>query len=196
MDLLQRCALAFQVLIAYEYHFIIGRKGTLREFYLTFNKADFHHMAGLHKLRDIAQIQQGKRDKIFDKILNGEITLDLIQKSGYFKEMEERLLPLMGLEKMLDNNNLIFRYNEKLQKYSLIRADYLLEGQAFNIPAFLFLGKRNNNEAEQMCRTFFRIGDKDYTEGQPQYSLLKKEKRNLASGEVIVQYDRLTPLNE
>ena len=196
MDLLQRCALAFQVLIAYEYHFIIGRKGKLREFYLTFNKADFHHMAGLHKLRDIAQIQHGKRDKIFDKILNGEITLDLIQKSGYFKEMEERLLPLMGLEKMLDNNNLIFRYNEKLQKYSLIRADYLLEGQAFNIPAFLFLGKRNNNEAEQMCRTFFRIGDKDYTEGQPQYSLLKKEKRNLASGEVIVQYDRLTPLNE
>lgn len=196
MDLLQRCALAFQVLIAYEYHFIIGRKGKLREFYLTFNKADFHHMAGLHKLRDIAQIQQGKRDKIFDKILNGEITLDLIQKSGYFKEMEERLLPLMGLEKMLDNNNLIFRYNEKLQKYSLIRADYLLEGQAFNIPAFLFLGKRNNNESEQMCRSFFRIGDKDYTEGQPQYSLLKKEKRNLASGEVIVQYDRLTPLNE
>lgn len=63
MDLLQECALAFQSLLVYEYHFLIGRKGQLKEFYLTFQKADFHHLAGLHKLKDIAQIQQGMRKK-------------------------------------------------------------------------------------------------------------------------------------
>jgi hypothetical protein len=90
---------------------------------------------------------------------------------------------------MLDGNNLIFRYNEKIQKFSLIKAEYLLEGNADDIPAFLFLGKRNDDEKEQMCRTFFRVGDKDYTIGQPQYTLLRKTKRNLRTGEVTVQYD-------
>lgn len=80
-------------MLIYEYHFIIGRKGILKEFYLTFDKAD-----------------------------------------------------------------------------------YLLEGEPNSIPVYLFLGKRNNDVKEEMCRTFFRTGNKDYTEGQPQYTLLKKEK--------------------
>ena len=93
---------------------------------------------------------------------------------------------------MLDDNKIIFRYNEKIHKFSLIKADYLLEGEANKIPVFLFLGKRNNVEKEQMCRTFFRIEDKDYTDGQPRYTLLKKEKMHLPSGKVEVQYDRLS----
>lgn len=74
----------------------------------------------------------------------------------------------------------------------MIKADYLLESDANSISAFLFIGKRNKDEKEQMCRTFFEKSGKDYTEGQPRYTLLKKEKRNLLTGEVIVQYDRMT----
>ena len=191
MDLLQECALAFQSLLVYEYHFWIGRKGQLKEFYLTFQKSDFHHLVGLHKLKDIAQIQQGMREKIFVNILVGKLTMKQLQKSIYYEQMSKRILPLIKLENMLDDNNIIFRYNEKVQKFSLIKADYLLEGRANEIPTFLFLGKRNSNELEQMCRTFFRIGDKDYTVGQPQYTLLKKEKKHLPSGIVTVQYNRL-----
>ena len=192
MDLIQQAALAFQTLLTYEYHFVIGRKGKVKDFYLTFEKSDFHHLLGLHKLRDIAQIQQGKREKIFDKIIEGNISMDLVMKSVYYEQMKERIIPLIDLEKMLDNNEMIFHYNEKVHKFSLIKADYLLEGDANKIPVFLFLGKRNEDEKLQMCRTFFNIGDKDYTEGQPRYTLLKKEKRNRITGEVIVQYDRLT----
>lgn len=193
MDKLQLCAKAFQKLLEYEYHFIIGRKGKLREFYLNFDKADFHHLSGLHKLKDIAQIQQGKRNKIFDQIISGEITQVLIEKSVYYEQMQGRIFPLTDLEKMLDDNQMIFRYNEKVHKFSLIKADYLLEGQAYEIPSFLFLGKRNDDEMEQMCRTFFRAEKKDYTQGQSQYTLLKKEKKHLPSGEITIQYDRLTP---
>ena len=156
MDKLQLCAKAFQKLLEYEYHFIIGRKGKLREFYLNFDKADFHHLSGLHKLKDIAQIQQGKRNKIFDQIISGEITQVLIEKSVYYEQMQGRIFPLTDLEKMLDDNQMIFRYNEKVHKFSLIKADYLLEGQS-------------------------------------QYTLLKKEKKHLPSGEITIQYDRLTP---
>lgn len=192
MDLIQECAYSFQILLNYEYHFWIGRKGVLREFHLTFDKSDFHHLLGLHKLKDIAQIQQGMREKIFDKILNGNISENLIKKSAYYEQMKERIVPLLGLEEMLDDNNMIFRYNERVQKFSVIKADYLLEGNANEIPAFLFLGKRNSDESEQMCRTFFRKGDIDYTMGQPQYTLLKKEKINLETGESSIKYNRLS----
>lgn len=192
MDILQECAVAFQTLLSYEYHFVIGRKGQTREFYLNFDKADFHHLAGLHKLRDIAQIQHGMREKVFSQILDGRITLSLLEKSAYYDQMSGRILPLIKLEQMLDDNQLIFRYNEKAHKFSLIKADYLLEGQANDIASFLFLGKRSDNEEKQMCRTFFRIEDKDYTQGQPQYTLLKKEKKYLPSGTITLQYDRLS----
>ena len=188
--------MSFEALLNYEYHFIIGRKGQLKEFYLSFDRSDFHHLIGLHKLRDIAQIQQGMRGKIFDKILRGEISEELIKKSSYYEQMESRIVPLTSLEEMLDGNNLIFRYNEKIQKFSLIKAEYLLEGKADSIPVFLFLGARNNDEKEQMCRTFFRVGNKDYTIGQPQYTLLRKEKKNTLTGGVVVQYDRLSSIEE
>lgn len=90
-------------------------------------------------------------------IISGKITNELIQKSAFYEQMKGRIIPLMGLEKMLDENNIVFRYNKKVQKFSLIKADYLLEGNAKEIPAFLFLGKRNNDEREQMCRTFLEL---------------------------------------
>ena len=83
MDLLQKCALVFRELLMYEYHFVIGRKGALKEFYLSFDKTDFHHLIGLHKLKDITQIQRGARDKIFEQIITGKISIELIKKSAY-----------------------------------------------------------------------------------------------------------------
>ena len=192
MDLLKKCALSFHVLLEYEYHFVIGRKGQLREFRLGFDMADFHHLAGLHKLKDIAQIQQGMRERIFEKILSGNISMDLIEKSSYYSQMSGRILPLAGLEQFLDDNQMIFRYNEQVHKFSMIKADYLLEGKANINPSYLFLGARNHDEKEQMCRTFFRIEDKDYTEGQPKYTLLKKEKIHLPTGKILVQFDKLS----
>jgi hypothetical protein len=47
MDILKNCALSFQKLIGYKYHFVIGRKEQMKEFYLSFDKADFHHLVGV-----------------------------------------------------------------------------------------------------------------------------------------------------
>ncbi len=195
MDLLKQCATAFSNILAYQYHFVNGRKGIKKEFMLTFDKADFHHLVGLHKLRDITQIQQGMRSKIFDDILNDKINMGLIMKSQFYSEMVMRIEPLIYLEDMLDNNQLVFRYNEKAHKYSLIKADYLLEGQCRDEKAFLFLGEREKGGL-QMCRTFFPKSGKDYTQGQPQYTLLKREKVRLSDGMVETQYNRLVPIEE
>lgn len=171
---------------------IAGRKGKTIEFTISFDRADFHHLAGLHKLKDNIRIQTGQREAVMLDILAGKLTLPQIQKSAFYGEMEPRLRPLSMLEQFLDSNDIIFRYNARAHAFSLIQADYLLQNDFEGNPVYLFLAKRNNDDT-QVCRTFFPKSGTDYAEGQPRYTLLRKEKRNLETGDVIVQYDRLTP---
>lgn len=189
---MQKCAQGFERLTSWQYHMIAGRKGKTIEFTISFDRADFHHLAGLHKLKDNARIQTGQREAVMLDILAGKLTLPQIQKSAFYGEMELRLRPLSMLEQFLDSNDIIFRYNAKAHAFSLIQADYLLQNDFEGNPVYLFLAKRNNDDT-QVCRTFFPKSGTDYAEGQPRYTLLRKEKRNLENGDIIVQYDRLTP---
>ena len=191
MDLLQKCASEFERLISYQYHIMIGRKGRRLEFIISFNRADFHHLAGLHKLKDNVSFQTGKREDIMRKILQGRLTLLQAKQSEFFKKMEPRLPYLSELERFLDSNEIIFRYNPKIHIFSAIEADYLLQNTHNGIPIYLFLAQRTG-ENTHVCRTFFPKSLKDYAEGQPRYTMLYKEKKNLVTGETVVQYDRLT----
>lgn len=74
MDLLLKCAQEFERLLPYQYHITVGRKGQKLEFTISFDRADFHHLAGLHKLKDNIRFQTGKRSDIMLEILNGELT--------------------------------------------------------------------------------------------------------------------------
>jgi hypothetical protein len=124
-------------------------------------------------------------------ILDGKLTLAQAEQSVYFHEMESRLQPLARLEDFLDSNEIIFRYNYKVHTFSMIRADYLLQNDCAGKLVYLFLSQRTGEET-QVCRSLFPKADKDYAEGQPRYTLLKKEKKNLLTEESVVQYDRLT----
>lgn len=166
MDILRQCAENFNHLLSYHYHIVIGRKGKMREFTITFDPADFHHLAGLHKLRDNIRFQTGKRDDIFRDILAGKLTVQQAARSSFFQEMESRLRPLAELEAFIDSNELIFRYNAKANVFSAISADYLLQNDFEGTPIYLFLAQRTGADT-QVCRTFFPKTEKDYTEGQP-----------------------------
>lgn len=190
MDLLLQCAQEFERLISFQYHIIIGRKGKTLEFAISFQPSDFHHLAGLHKLKDNVRFQTGKRADILKEILAGKLTLLQAQQSIFFHEAEPRLAPLSSLEFFLDSNEIIFRFHPKILSFSAIQADYLLQNTYKGTPVYLFLSKRTGEDT-QVCRTFFPKSSKDYTEGQPRYTLLYKEKRNLVSGETLIQYDRL-----
>ena len=63
MDKLQKTALAYQLVMRVQYYFEIAKKNTKREFVLTFEREDFFHMAGLHKLKDVTTLQIEKRDR-------------------------------------------------------------------------------------------------------------------------------------
>ena len=191
MDLLMQCAREFQRLIPYQYHIVIGRKGNILNFTISFDPADFHHLAGLHKLKDNVRFQTGKRSDIMEEILNGKLTFIQAKQSVYFSEMEPRLAPLSELGAFLDSNEIIFRYNPKIHIFSAIKADYLLQNNYHGTLVYLFLAQRTGTNT-QVCRTFFPKSTKDYTVGQPRYTLLYKEKKHLTTGEAIIQSDRLS----
>ena len=191
MDLLMECASVFRNLMNYQYRFTLGRKGKLKEITLGFSETDFHHLVGLHKLKD-TEVARANRSAVFQSILSGRITYATIAKSDFLKEILSRLQAFPNLETLLDHDQLVFRYNKKVYPYSSIESEFLLkmgDGTILDI-TFLFLDK-----AEQgiyYCRSFFPMERTDYTKKQMQYTLLKKEKIDMRTGAATVQYDRLT----
>lgn len=151
MDSLQKCAKAFDQLTRYQYHFVIGRKGQTLKFTVSFDPSDFHHLAGLHKLKDNVRLQTGQRSAIFQDILDGKYPFEPIKHSAYFREMEQRLTPLSHLEKFMDSNEIIFRYNEKANRFSAIQADYLLQNDVEEIPVYVFLAQRTGQQTYDNC---------------------------------------------
>ncbi len=191
MDQLLKCAAAYQKLLNITYRIILGRKGKLTELSLYFEPVSFHHLIGLHKLKDL-RIARANREKVFHDILSRKLTYHSISHSKYFHLIEQRLLPFSNLEQLLDQNKLFFRYNTKLNPFSLIEADYLLSTPYEKNDIYIFLTKQDDT-AQYLCRSFFPKEQKDYTVGQTIYTLLYKEKICLSTDEVQIQYNRLTP---
>ncbi len=73
MDKLFLCASAFEKLTNIRYIIKIGKRGKLTELTVEFNKIDFHHLAGLGKLKDL-RIAKENRIKVFDSIIDGTTT--------------------------------------------------------------------------------------------------------------------------
>lgn len=189
MDQLLSCAAAFSRLTNIEYRIIIGRKGKAVHLTIRFATAHFHHLAGLHKLKDLRMATEN-RDKVFQRILLQQIKYIDILKSVFAHESVRRIAPLQHLESLLDDNHLIFRFNERSQVFSLIQADFLLATPLDGQDIYVFIAK-NRDDDTYFCRTLFPKDEKDYTQGQSKYTLLYKEKVDLATGEIEVQYDRL-----
>ncbi len=195
MDKLQKTVLAYQTVMQTQYYFEIAKKNTKIEFVLTFEKEDFFHMAGLHKLKDVTTLQiEMSKGIIFDRIANGNITFDQVKNSYFYQDIEKRLSYLEKIQKLLDSNQIVFQYLESRNKASYIKADYLLEEGYKTDIIYIFLNERSKAEKGQIpimcCRSFFPMNQLDYTRNQPSYTLLKKVKIDTLTGTRTVQYDR------
>ena len=191
MDKLQECAKSFEKLLDTKYHIIIGRKGKSADIELAFEAVDFHHLLGLHKLKDL-RLSRENRENVFRAILAGQISISNIKKSLHFNQIGNRIEPFSDLEKILDDNRMIFKYNENANSFSLIQAKYLLSTPYKTNDIYIFLDKKHDG-TQFFCRSFFPKEQKDYTIGQPTYTLLFKEKITISTGEKEIQYDRLSP---
>lgn len=188
MDKLSVCAQAFEKLLDTQYHITVGRKGIAVNLSIGFSKLDFHHLMGLGKLKDL-RIATKNRGIVFDEILSEKISYKTISKSRYIHLIENRFQPLTHIETLFDDNRLVFRYNTKLNRFSLIEADYLLSTPYNENDIYIFLAKHKDTE-QYFCRSFFPKEQKDYTKGQAIYTMLYKEKICLTTGTSQIQYDR------
>ncbi|MCL1983345.1 MAG: PBECR4 domain-containing protein [Clostridiales bacterium] len=194
MDKLLACAKSFEKLFDINYHIIIGRKGKTVDLKIGFEPLDFHHLIGIHKLKDL-RISRASREDVFKSVLSGEIPLSHIMVSRYYGNIHNRIEPFTDIEQIFDANRLVFRYNEKQQKYSIIEAEYLLSTPYINTDIYFFIDKREGTDI-YFCRSFFPKGQREYTAGQTVYTMLFKEKITISTGEKQVQYDRLSPLEK
>lgn len=192
MDKLQERALSFKNLLHYEYKIILGRKGKTTELILDFEKNDFPHLIGLHKLTDVLNGNIAT-EKLFENCLTGKISYETISKSEFFQKLGNRFEYFNKLETMLDNNDIIFKCNtDKMSTFSKIIADFELKNICEELIFYLFIEKRYSSE-KQYCKSFIQESNIDYTYGQTKMTLLYKEKINKITGETEIQYNRLSP---
>ncbi len=190
MDKLRKCADEFDKLTDVQYNIIIGRKGKTIKIQLRFYKDNFHHLLGLHKLKDLSLAREN-RGNVFEKILAGEITLDFIKKSQYYSNIKGRLEPLTNLGDLLESDNVTFKYSQKFNPSSKINADYLLTVEFNDNDTYIFI-KKFDVVDEYFCRSLFPKTDKDYTAGQTKFALLYKDKVVLSSDDKSVLYQSST----
>ena len=118
------CVNAFLPLLNTEYEIVLGRKGVAVTLRISFDKRDCSHLMGLQYLIDRPELNRD-RGKVFDEIVAGSITTEQVESSDFYKKIEGRVNFLPLLEKLLDSNDTVFKYNKKANMYSMIDADYL-----------------------------------------------------------------------
>ena len=182
------CISSFISLLSTEYEIILGRKGIAVKLIIIFDKKDCFHLMGLQYLADRPELRRD-RGKIFDEIQKGIIKQEQIESSDFYYKIPDRIHFLPLLEKILDSNDTVFKYNGKTNIYSMIEADYLMKNHMEDRNLFLFLS--NKKDDYYFCRSFFPEEKMDYTKKQASWTLLYKKKKNLSDGTEMVLYDRL-----
>lgn len=144
---------------------------------------------GLQYLTDRPELAHD-RGKIFDAIKERRITVEQIQSSDLYYKIADRIDMFPLLESIIDRNDTIFKYNQKRNIYSVVKADYIMKNNVEERNVFLFLAE-NEEKGKYFCRSFFPQDKMDYTKNQASWTLLYKQKVILSTGEAETLYDRL-----
>lgn len=176
------CVSSFIPLLSTEYEIVLGRKNVAVKLIITFDKKDCFHLMGLQYLTDRPELRRD-RGKIFDEIQNGIIKRENIESSDFYHKIQDRVHFLPLLEKMLDSNDTVFKYNKKANVYSMIKADYLMKNHMEGKNLFLFLS--NARDDSYFCRSFFPEEKMDYTKNQASGLSYIRKKEILLMGQNI-----------
>lgn len=199
MNLLQQSAKSWKELIDYYYLFTYGYKKQLHQIKLTFSPEDYRHLAGFQYMKDIS-LPNYSSAKVVDKILDGKISFEIIQKAvQYNKNIEPRLKALVHLKESLDSEFNLYSYMPQMYPFSTgIKADYLISSH-LNIDNFIFIIKSNFQgelKCDFLCCSIFERGDRNYEINQRSKVLMKKERIHIPSNTTDILLDRLTIQSE
>ena len=194
MDILKQSALTWKELTEYRYQFIYGYKKTLYPITLTFSNEDYPHLAGFQYMKDIS-LPNYSSAKIADRILEGKITFEQIQKAAQYEEMiKPRLEALVHLKNSLDNDFNLYSFTSRMYPFiTNIKADYLITSHLV-IDSYVFIihtTPKGDAKCDFLCCSAFAKGDRDYETNQRKRALLKKERIHIASNTTTVLLNKL-----
>lgn len=195
MDLLQQSAQAWKEITEYRYLFTYGYKNQLYPINLTFSLEDYPHLAGFQYMKDIS-LPNYSSAKIADRILEGKILFEKVQKAAQYEEMiKPRLEALVHLKESLDNKFNLYSYMPRMYPFITgIKADYLISSH-FSVDNFIFIIKANAQgelKCDFLCCSIFEKGDRDYETNQKARTLMKKERIHIPSNTTDILLDRLS----
>ena len=196
MNLLQQSALAWKEITEYRYLFTYGYKKKLYPINLTFSLEDYHHLAGFQYMKDIS-LPNYTSAKIVDRILEGKILFEKVQKASLYEEMiKPRLEALVHLKNSLDNEFTLYSYMPRMYPFiTNIKADYLIASH-INIDSFIFIIRstpQGEAKCDFLCCSIFEEGDRDYEANQRSRALLKKERVHIPTNTSTILLDKLNP---
>ncbi len=134
------CVEAFQKLLDKEYYLVLGRKNVSVCLQINFDKKEYFHLMGLQYLTDRPELVRD-RGKVFDEIKEHKITAEQLESSDLYYKIAERINELPLLETIIDSNDTIFKYNQKVNTYSVIKADYIMKNKAQGRNIYVFLAE-------------------------------------------------------
>lgn len=194
MDILQQSALAWKELTEYRYQFVYGYKKTLYPINLTFSFEDYPHLASFQYLKDIS-LPNYTSAKIVDRILEGKIAFEQIQKAAQYEEMvKPRLEALIHLKNSLDNDFNLYSFMPRMYPFiTNIKADYLIASHIV-IDSYVFIIHTTPNgdaKCDFLCCSAFTKGERDYETNQRKRALLKKECIHIPTNTTTILLDKL-----
>lgn len=192
---IMKAAQEFEKMLRYEYHFVLvrDRNSIPQEVTVRFDKTDFFHLCGLHKLRK-GTFPQESRNKTFDRIYNGDYSQSELEKDAAYKIIENRIELISRLESFFDSDNVIFRMNSHNTKHnSKIKADYILSVRNTRSHSLFYLQAEKNTDCFHGNSCFQRdLSDENYTDGHTKLHIIKKEKTNLETAETVTLVQSFT----
>ena len=180
MDLLQQSAQAWKEITEYRYLFTYGYKKQLYPINLTFSLEDYPHLAGFQYMKDIS-LPNYSSSKIADRILEGKILFEKVQKAAQYEEMiKPRLEALVHLKESLDNKFNLYSYMPRMYPFITgIKADYLISSH-FSVDNFIFIIKANAQgelKCDFLCCSIFEKGDRELNVKVGQFYLTINKKK-------------------
>jgi hypothetical protein len=171
--MLKKAAINFNHLKNKEFHVTYGKNGIKTTVIVIFEEIHFYHLAGLHYIRDMQdQLNQG-RVHVYNKLLSDSNLYKEIENSQHYSEIKARVELVLYLERLLDNDIYLYKYNSvnKLP-YSKVEYDYLIKGRYKNKVVNIFL--KEDHGIYYVCNSIFYQKD-DYARIGRSLAILSKE---------------------
>lgn len=169
-----------QSLMGCRFLFTYGFKNSIEKYYLEFTEKDFFHMAGFQYLNDLP-LRKYNKNKYLNKVLEKEITYEIISKSENFKKMVlPRLKGIIELKKLLYSEFKTYKFNSRVLNFHTdISAKFLLTNKEMSVVVFLFLDDEIEHFEEPkklFCRSVFTESkNRDYSKNQKAIRIMYKE---------------------